>query len=264
MMSNKNTIILSIVLLSIIGSLLTVFLVMSLVGGYGNFFGITFGRRNNNVVFDKSFSLDEVNSFEIELDAGDINVVKSAVNEEIRVVIQGYNDDGIKFTENNGNLIFNVSQSRKIFNIGVYINDVTIYMPEEYSNILNVKNSYGDINIGDFSNVEMNVKNDCGDIDILGVKDAKVENSYGNIKIENITRKCEIENNCGDIKIQNLTITENSTIDSDLGDVKIEHTNDIYIDAKVDLGDIKIGTNNRYAEAILKVNNSCGNIKVNN
>lgn len=49
-----------------------------------------------------------------------------------------------------------------------------------------------------------------------------------------------------------------------MGDVKIEEKNDIYVDAKVDLGDCKIGNNNRHSEITLKVDMSCGDIKIAN
>ena len=83
-------------------------------------------------------------------------------------------------------------------------------------------------------------------------------------KIEVVLNKCEIINDCGDIKIQNLYIQEFSNINSSLGDIKIGNTNEIYVDAKTDLGDLKINTNNRYSETILKIKNSCGDIKIEN
>ena len=57
---------------------------------------------------------------------------------------------------------------------------------------------------------------------------------------------------------------EASKIDVDLGDVKIKETNDIYIEAKTDLGDTKINNNNRTSNVTLKIKVDCGNIKVEN
>ena len=66
------------------------------------------------------------------------------------------------------------------------------------------------------------------------------------------------------MKIKNIELKENSKIKNDLGDVKIGNTNDIYIDANVDLGEYKINKNNRYAESTLKIDVNCGDIKVEN
>lgn len=109
----------------------------------------------------------------------------------------------------------------------------------------------------------MNIKEDCGDVKIGAVKDAIIKNSYGDIKIEKITNRCDIKNKCGDIKIINLEIKEDSSVETDLGDIKIEKTSDIYVDSKVDLGDVKVNENNRHSEIVLKARNSCGDIKVN-
>lgn len=46
--------------------------------------------------------------------------------------------------------------------------------------------------------------------------------------------------------------------------MKIGETNDIYIDAKTDLGEVKVNRNNRYSEITLEIENDCGDIKVEN
>lgn len=61
-----------------------------------------------------------------------------------------------------------------------------------------------------------------------------------------------------------LAIRENSNIKSDYGNIEINNTNDIYIDAEVDLGKTKINKNNRNAEIVLKLECDCGNITINN
>lgn len=41
-------------------------------------------------------------------------------------------------------------------------------------------------------------------------------------------------------------------------------TNDIYIDAKTDLGDVDVNHNNRMSGITLKIKNNCGDIEVDN
>ena len=77
-----------------------------------------------------------------------------------------------------------------------------------------------------------------------------------------IFNKCNINSACGDIKVYSVQIQENSSIKSDFGDVKINNSNDIYVDTNVDLGDVKIRNNNRYSDITLKIDSSCGDIKV--
>lgn len=261
-MSNRSLLIITIVLLSIIAVCLIAFLVMALTGKYRGFSIGIFESGNNEAVFEESYEEALVNSFEVKSEAGDINIEPSQ-DEKIKVVVYGKNQDDVKVSFNEGNLKIDVKQPRRVMIFGTYMNKITIYIPQSYSKELNIKANYEDIDIGSLENSIMNVENDCGDIKIASVKNATVKNHYGDIKIEKITNKCDIRNNCGSIKIQNLDIKEDSNIEFDLGDIKIEKTSDIYIDAKVDLGDIKVNENNRHSEITLKAKNSCGDIKIN-
>ena len=58
---------------------------------------------------------------------------------------------------------------------------------------------------------------------------------------------------CGNAEIDTLSINENSNIEVDLGNIEIGSTNDIYIDASVDLGKTNINNNNRNSSVTLKV-----------
>lgn len=259
-MSNRNLLIICIILLSIIAMALTVFLVLALTGNYKEF--SIFKNENSIAILDESFDEELVNNLELKSEAGDIKIEPSQ-DEKIKIVVYGDSEDNVDVSFNDGNLKVEVKQQRRVFNFGIHISNVSVYIPQSYSKSLNVEANYGDIEIGSFENAIMNIQEDCGDINIASVKNAKVENCYGDIKIGTVTNKCEISNNCGSIKIQNLDIKENSTIESDLGDIKVEKTSDIFIDAKTDLGDTKVNQNNRYSEITLKCKNSCGDIKVN-
>ena len=76
--------------------------------------------------------------------------------------------------------------------------------------------------------------------------------------------KCDIKADCGNVEVDTISIKENSTIKADLGNIDINNTNDIYIDADVDLGKTNINKSNRNSEIILKINCDCGNVTINN
>ena len=86
--------------------------------------------------------------------------------------------------------------------------------------------------------------------------------TYGNIEVKEILNKCELKANCGNISIGTLSIKENSSIKADLGNIEVNKAHDIYIDAKVDLGDVKIEDNARHSDITLKIKSDCGDIKV--
>lgn len=151
-----------------------------------------------------------------------------------------------------------------LFNFGGTKNDIVIYIPQNYSNEIKINNNYGNCEIPDLKNAMVNIDCDCGDVEIGEIRNATIKCDYGNIKIKEILNKCDVIADCGNIEIDKISIQENSAIKANMGNVNINGTNDIYIDAAVDLGNKKIDSNNRNAEITLKINCDCGNITVNN
>ncbi len=263
-MSNRGLIIALIILLIIIIILLIAFLGLSLNGKIG--LQRWNAKKSSQVIFDNAYEVSQVEHLEILSTAGDIEF-KESTDEKVRVVVYGEEEQELKVDLNGNRLKVDYSQykNKKIFwGFHFYINDIVIYLPKDYANEISVKANYGDIRAIDLENASMNIKEDCGDVVLGKVKDVFVKNHYGDVKIEAVENKVEITSDCGDVKIGSLNIIENSSIENSLGDIKIGQTNEIYIEAKTDLGDVKINRNNRYAEVILKIKNSCGDIKIEN
>lgn len=262
-MKNKGIIISLIIILSAFVIGLTWFLYASLTGKIENRFFIGGITKSENIIFDKIYE-ENISNLEVISTAGDITF-KSSTDDKVRIVIYGKDADNLEVTllEDN-HLKVDYSESHKFFAFGGELKNIVVYIPENYSNYIDIKANYGDIEMISLENATINIQEDCGDIVVGKVKNANIENDYGDIKIDTILNKCEIKNDCGDIKIKNLQIQEYSNIETSLGDVKIENTNEIFIDAKTDLGDLKINNNYRHSETMLKIKNDCGDIKVEN
>ena len=120
---------------------------------------------------------------------------------------------------------------------------VEVYLPETYNKKIMVKNNYGDIKIDNFKEATMEIEEDCGEVSVVSGKNIVVKNNYGDIKI-------------GEAKFANIK--------ESCGNIDIGKTNQIYIDAKTDLGQVEIGRNWRTAQTILTIKNNCGDIEVEN
>lgn len=262
-MKNNGLIITAIILLSIVVFLLVMFLVMCLTGRI-SFRGIMFGigSKSTNVIYDNQFKLEDIKNIEIREDAGDI-IIKEASEDYIKVVLYGDDSNDAKVDLNNGKLdIDNTHKRTRIF--GGRKNEIIIYMPSSYSNEIKVKNDYGNCEITDLENATVDIDCDAGNVEIGKIKNATIKCDYGNIEAKEILNKCEIKANCGNIKIDRIYIQENSSIKADLGNVDINNTNDIYIEADVDLGKTNINNNNRNSNITLKIDCDCGNITIDN
>lgn len=264
-MRNKGIIIALIILLSIIIFFLVMFLVTYLNGGvnFRNGF-INLGSKNTKIVYDKEFKMEDIKNIEIKQDAGDI-IFKEATNDYIQVVLYGENENDVQVDFNNGKLNIDYTHKRHfaLINFGGTKNDIIIYIPSNYSNEIKINNNYGKCEMTDLKDATVNIDCDCGDVKIGAIRNAKVKCDCGNIEIKEISNKCDIKADCGNIKIDTISIKENSTIKADLGNVDINKTNDIYIDADVDLGKTNIAKNNRNSQITLQIDCDCGNIKIN-
>ena len=229
-------------------------------------------------------------------DAADIEIKKSE-NEDIYLKIYSEKDRS-KVLDNETELNIEVTQKKCV---GLCINNkiskVELYLPENYNKEIKIDNKYGDIEIASFENINIDIKEDAGDIKIEKANIVNINNNYGDIKINEIKNgtikesagdveiqkvdSIDIKNNsgdvkiteineyvkidgdAGDIKIEKLNITKDSSIDTNVGEVTISKTNDIFIDAETDVGKAKIQENNNKSQITLKIESNVGDIKVN-
>lgn len=244
--------------------------------------------------------IDEVyeNGFDrisIEADASDIEVELST-DDKVRLVIYG-DEERTEVSTGNGRLEI-ITKARKCFGFCFtrQMSKVVLYLPSSFDKKLEISNKYGDIEVDEFPNIDLITREDCGDVKINAVKTldiinkygdisvdqvntAKIKNECGNIKIgsiasgeirnnlgdisiEEVSDRIDIVEDCGNVKITRLDLQRDSKIANSLGDIKIGSTNEIYIDAKTSLGDVKIENNYRHSEVTLKIDNSAGDIKV--
>ena len=295
-MKNKGLTIFLIVFLSVITLCITGIFVFILTNKSFSLFNNKSYLLSSNLIIDKSFD-EEFDEININSKASEIEIINSDSN-NIRVVVYG-NDDKVSLENYEKKLDITLNNKPcKGFCINNKIYKIEVYIPSNYDKKLNISNDYGDIKIGEFNNLSASIKELAGDIDIKSLDNADISNNYGDIKISKKAKKLDIleksgdveinevnivkvinnygdieinkvnsfldiENNCGDIEINSITLEENSKIKNDLGDIEIGKTNEIFINAKTSLGDTKINKNYK-SDITLDINNSCGDIEINN
>lgn len=262
-MKNKTIIIFLIFLLILIIIGLILVLVVSLNGNYSSFWNLNgLARKNTQIILDENYQAGEINKIQIIADAANIKIEKGT-GETIRVLAYGKEESEIQVSKQENTLQMNGIKSHRNWSFfSFYGNDIILYIPENYDGTIGINNQYGDIQAVDLENASFQIKASCGDIDLQKAKNAEIECNYGDITIQTILNKLEIEADCGNIKIENLRIQEDSNIKCDYGDIEIQNTNPIYMEADVDLGDIKIKENDRTSPITLKVKVDCGDVKI--
>lgn len=297
-MKSKSLIIILIILLSITCIILGAFMILMINGNlsFKSFKFFNINRVSTELVLDEIYDNDFTN-INISSDTSNI-YVKHSSDEKVRVVIYGDKDNTSVDTENS--VLRINSKGKKCFGIcfNMDISKIEVYLPSNYDKLIEIKNNYGDIKIDEFLNSTITIDEDCGDVSVAGAKvvdikndygdieveqvidatinesagDVKVgkvdnitvKNNYGDIKIKSVTNSLNIDEDCGNVEIDRVVLNKDSNIKNSFGDIKIGSTNEIYIDAKTSLGDTKIRNNYNKSDVTLKIDNSCGDIKVNN
>lgn len=293
---NKKLIIFLIILLSVVSVFLIWFMIYIINGNFQLSRFNFWHKVSNELVFDKIYD-NTFSKVYVKSDASDI-YFKLSDNNNVRVVVYGEKENTSVVTTNDELSIITNEKSCIGFCFNSTIAKVEVYLPNNYDKKIEIVNNYGDIQIGDFFNSLIDINEECGDVEVIGGKEVIINNNYGNIyiskasvakikesagnvkidnvdyvevtnnygdiKIEKINHYLDLNNDCGDIKLGSINLSENSTIKNNLGDIKIGDTNEIYIIASTDLGKVKINNNYNKAEVTLKIENDCGDIKVDN
>ena len=297
-MNNKTLKIILIIFLSLLVIGLSIFFVNILTNKDFRFGHFSFGHKvSNELVFNQEYETI-FDTIKIDSKSSDIEI-KEGNESKVKVVIYGDKDEtNVEVVNNKLNIKSNEKKCIG-FCFNMTIAKIEVYLPSSYSGNINIENNYGDVNIGNFDNLILDAKLDAGDIKVDSLKSGKIKNSYGDIKILGYSKELEIdqdcgdvevsevdriklENNygdidigkvneylqikedCGDVKIDSLNLKENSSIHNSYGDIKIGSTNEIYINAKTSLGDTKINNNYQKSDVTLTIDNSCGDIRINN
>ncbi len=294
-MKNKPLLITLIILLTIlaIGLIIGMFYI---INGKIRFPQFSSYKVSSNLSIEKTYDLT-FEKIRVEAKASEIHVKKT---KDTEIKLRIFSDhEKTKVEINNQELFIKLEEKACIgFCFHQTIDKIELYIPEDFEKEINLINEYGNIIIDSFLNADIKIKENCGDVKVAGANRAFIENEYGDIELSKATSASiyqsagdilvgevkeitaenefgdihitsvfdflDIKNSCGDIKIDQIDLKRNSTITSSLGNVKIGSTNAIYIDAKTNLGDVKINNNERNADILLKIQNSCGDIKVNN
>lgn len=265
-MKYRGTIITMIVMLSIIIVLLIGILYVGITNtGSINLGSFGFGTyKAEEIIFDKTYDMGLIKNIEVLSSAGDVKFEESN-NSNIRVVVYGKEDGGLKVNQEGEKLSIDYKRHNvNLISFGGYSSEVIVYLPKDYDKEININADYGNVEVTSLEKASIKVQEACGNVELGKIKNVDIENNFGNVKIEEVLNKLNIKTDCGDVKIDKIDIKENSSISCDMGDVKIKEANDIYIEAKVNLGDCKIDNNNRHSEVILKIDMDCGDIKVGN
>ena len=275
-MKNKG---LLITLLSLIGLLIAglVAVMILVMNGKLSFNNFSFGGESETLIFEEKYE-NAFTKIKVDSDIYSIKFIHST-DENVNVRIYSDNNKIKEVNVNDKELSIKVREKNSI----VFFNFVTpviyVEVPSTYAGTFDINTDVGNVKMEDYVNASVKMTSDVGNIKIGKINSIEADADVGNIAIE-YTNYASIDTDTGNIKIGeinsfdleadtgNITIEKaelvrNSRIKTDTGNIKIKKTNDVYINAKADVGNTKINNSNRKADIELNIKTDTGNIKVN-
>lgn len=244
--NNRGLLITLIVLLSIIALLLSGIFTFAMLSGTRSIKALN--PIKAQTVFDQSYNPDEIKNIEIDNNAGDITI-KNSTDGKIRVTASGITENEFSAEADGSTLnISNKIETRRDFFIfGAIKNDIdmVLYLPEGLES-LNIKSSFGDV-----------------EIENKLITNLTIDNDMGNIEAERLGGSFDLNTNMGNIEIEEINITADSKATTNMGNIDIEKTNEINIYAKTSMGDSDVKDNTPTADIILTAETDMGNIEIN-
>ena len=273
-MKHKGLLITGIVLLSLVVVALLGVMIYALAGNAPTF-GLSI-RTSAEVIYDESF--EAVTELSVNSDCGDISFTENK-NNKFQVTVYGENSDDVTVNFSDGKLEILYPQKKKLLSFVTVKNNIVVSLPAEYAGDIKVTSAYGDValcalpaasvDIGcDYGSVSVDesqnarITNNYGDVTLGRAAVADIEVSLGKITVEAITQRCHLQNNCGDILVTEMAVTENSTVEDDLGNITIVDAAGLCVMAQTDLGSLNVAQNDPSSKIVLTVENSCGDINI--
>ena len=274
---NKPLIIVSIILLSVVAITLSIFGFLFSIGKIefnDNWYNM-FNNQSTKLVDSKEY--DEVNDIYIKSNTADVNIEYSDNNKfKVELYSDDYKNESIDLDDKDLKIDLEEKSTWTLFRKQPHI---VLYIPSDYSNKIDVTSVTGDLKTRSFESASFKIQVTTGDIDIekadildITTKTGDITNNKvntillhcttGDIRLGEVNKSLDIVTTTGDVKIDTINILENSKIKTTTGDVVIGSKNNVYVETESKTGDVNINNNDRYAEYVLNIQVTTGDIKV--
>ena len=158
---------------------------------------------------------------------------------------------------------------------------IYVTLPNSLLKNLDINSKFGSVSIAEFNDTIINTTMEYGDFDAAGVKKLNLKLKSGNVKlshaesvtssietgnltVNNIYGYCDIDTGLGNVIVTYLDVNKDSKINVKTGSVNLVEANELYYDAKSNVGQIHLPVDNVLNKNKTKVSitTDVGNISV--
>lgn len=225
------------------------------IAGKGKIFNSTGNNisKTKTVIFNKNYDLADFNSLKLDVSVADISFKQNDTADTVTVTVYGKKDNKFKGEIKDKILLLDETYGRvtvdlkSLFNnFGINALKIVVTVPQNFNYPIDISSSVGDINF-----------------QIPFTSKLDVELDTGNFNAQNLSGKFDISTDTGDIYINNASPCENSSAETDTGDITIENMSNINVEYETDMGDAAVYNNDKNSTTTLSLSTDTGDINVN-
>lgn len=241
----KNTKIISLIITSvIIIGLISIMIALINISDNNsyNLFNYNFSEREvkdllKEETYENTFETIKIKAYPAKVE------IKKSENNKIKVMVYAEKNNAEIETSEKELYIDVTSKKCNIACFNRKISKIELYIPENYDKELKIEGTSGDIKISEFKNMNVEINQSSGDTEITNVKNAIINASSGDIKIDTIIENAELKTSSGDITADKIGI---ANLKTSSGDIELKEAQTASITTTS--GDIKVNTIEESAE----------------
>ncbi len=278
---NKTGKIIAIVLLSLLSLGLIGLLCVALTRPFDfNFNFGSFSGHSTNLALEKDYEFDGLKEIRLDARAADF-IVRDTAEASTKAHLKIYDDKNEGTAElTDGILSIDMPERNcgSFFN-GCHVPVVELTLPQDYAGIFDLESNAGDFTLGDFTEASLSINTNAGDIELGDMKKVEINSNAGDVEIKRVEildintdagdididdcfGKLNIEAHAGDIDINKLSLTQDSKIDTNAGDINIQNVGDVRVETDVNVGSQNVRHSNSDAEVLLRIKTNFGDVNV--
>lgn len=214
----------------------------------------------------ETIELKNTTMISVESSSADIEIIPED-REDISVVLHTY-ERGPRLTVSDGKTIHIEVKNQRIYNVNISFNyspRLTIYVPQNYDQSMEIQNSSGDLDLKEFALSALNIDLSSGDVrgKKLVFDEGSIDSSSGDINMEDITcSQLDIHSSSGDLRLEDFTgKLEGDTSSGNALITYKEFAQDI--EYSTQSGDITVDFNGEPIDADFDLSCSSGDVSMN-
>lgn len=216
----------------------------------------SFFTEESHLVLEKDYDVSTFDTIKILSTYSDVRVLNHEAS-SVKVLIYSSNDQAT--SEINKQTLEINKNDRKYgcFGFCSHKEEIVVYLPYDFNKDLFIHTVSGEVDVENFSSLDVEVKTTSGDISVnhaskvsiesisgevfIGtVLDVLLKTVSGDINIHSINKTIQAATTSGEVLIDFLTLEAESFIETVSGDVEIREGTRIYVDAKSTSGNLEI------------------------